>query len=826
MIVRFALLSLILVMCSVTCWSGEISLRVAEPSQIARDNWPVTSGVPFAPGALHSTNQVTLHTEDGQPLPLQTEVLSSWPDGSIRWLLLDFAITLGPGESLPLKLRFNEPSDSPVLEDPLQVLDSPETITLLTGPLKIKLLKGSLRLFEYVWLDRNRDGVFSDDESISEGQTARLELRTPDGTIFRADSNVSDWRIEQSGPQRACLRMEGDHTGSSGKRFRYVVRLHAFRGQPFVKLHYTFINDNKPELMSRIKSLELVFPFHNRSGPVEVLLNGPRPLGTRLLQVDDRQFTINGQLVGKRAAGWAAMGDDTGGMAVGVRNFWQNWPKSLSVERGMKNRDSVELRVGICPRLPQGLYEGKSIQEESKLYFYLRDGVYTFKIGMARTHELHLIFLSNQPDRKKLNKFFQVTNQPLLAQCSPEHIYKTGAAGSLPPANPEKYLRYDAWMNAFLEFHLDDRDQHREYGMLNFGDWYWADREYWGNLEYDMARCFFTQYLRSGDRRYFDRAAQAARHYIDVDIAHVVNQKLLDYGGSNRMMPGSIWAHCVGHTGGYYGRFEGGKYFDIAPLKLKGAYQLGLSDLGHHWIGGEFDYYLLTGDRRALEVARLASDAVASICPTPYTDHIRDLGWPFNMMLDAYEATGDRKYLAAATRQWDRLKEHLDLEKGWQVMLAYGHCSMQSERQRCRGQNTYMLGLTLAAVARYHQVTQDPLVLQGLSAGVRQLIRESYSEEHRSFYLTSCIHTRHNPPPRLSATTFLSAYAIAYESMATGNRKHQQVLRESLKAGIVLGREEITARKASGQTGAQSLFFRFTPYALDMLERTTSSEKP
>ena len=62
--------------------------------------------------------------------------------------------------------------------------------------------------------------------------------------------------------------------------------------------------------------------------------------------------------------------------------------------------------------------------------------------------------------------------------------------------------------------------------------------------------------------------------------------------------------------------------------------------------------------------------------------------------------------------------------------------------------------------------------------------------------------------------------------MATGNRKQQQILRESLKAGIVLGREEITARKASGQTGAQSLFFRFTPYALDVLERTASSEKP
>jgi len=31
--------------------------------------------------------------------------------------------------------------------------------------------------------------------------------------------------------------------------FRYIVRLHAWRGQPFVRLHYTFLNDNTPELL-------------------------------------------------------------------------------------------------------------------------------------------------------------------------------------------------------------------------------------------------------------------------------------------------------------------------------------------------------------------------------------------------------------------------------------------------------------------------------------------------------------------------------------------------------------------------------------------------
>jgi len=187
----------------------------------------------------------------------------------------------------------------------------------------------------------------------------------------------------------------------------------------------------------------------------------------------------------------------------------------------------------------------------------------------------------------------------------------------------------------------------------------------------------------------------------------------------------------------------------------------------------------------------MASDTVAKLCPTAYTDHIRGIGWPLNMMLDAYEATNDKKYLDAASRQWGRLKQHLDPQKGWQVMLAYGHCNEQNPAKRCHGQNAYMLGLTLGGVARYHQITQNPEVLAGLTAGVNQLIRECYSEKHKSFYLTSCTHFQHNPPPEASATTFLASFAIAYESQMTGNRKHLRILRESLKAGISTHHREI-----------------------------------
>ena len=55
------------------------------------------------------------------------------------------------------------------------------------------------------------------------------------------------------------------------------------------------------------------------------------------------------------------------------------------------------------------------------------------------------------------------------------------------------------------------------------------------------------------------------------------------------------------------------------------------------------------GDRRALNVALQAADAMLKHIPTGYGTHIRSLGWPMIMMLHAYEATGDKKYLDGAT---------------------------------------------------------------------------------------------------------------------------------------------------------------------------------
>jgi len=410
----------------------------------------------------------------------------------------------------------------------------------------------------------------------------------------------------------------------------------------------------------------------------------------------------------------------------------------------------------------------------------------------------------------KLGEFFRAAEHPLLATCDPANTSATKALGDFPPADPNRYAGYDAWLDRAMDSHLARREKQREYGMLNYGDWYGERQVNWGNLEYDLAHGLLIQYLRTGQRRFFVRAEQAARHHVDVDVVHATNPLLKNPWGAPPQV-GDVWLHCCGHTGGYY---------ENADLPVDRTYQMGHStNFGHTWVSGDLEYYYLTGDRRALEVSRQIADAMARHCPTSYGTHIRNLGWPLLLLIDAYQATGEPRYLEAAHQEWQVLRKNLDWQKGWVVRLASDHCthppgSTRQERdriyrdQRCRGNVPFMEGLTLCALARYHRATKDPEVLRAIGVGIDQMIRECWQEDVKTFRYTACPLSSKTP----YALFMLSVEAMAYEAGLTGNREHLRVLREGVRTAVPKD-----DREDFGKSLAQMIFF--APYGLEALEK-------
>lgn len=793
--------------------ANAIQLTVEEPSGASRVGWPVTSGIPLAQGVLDDPSKAVLLDAEGQPMPLQTEALARWPDGSIRWLLLDFQVDLNAGQQKVFTLSI-EPGQEPTpVVRPLIVTkrspggtnDRPSTIIIDTGPLRLEIPPDGGLPWGNVWLDANADGAFSADERVSGPDSSAIVLTDAEGRHYSASAAGSDRSrsverivVEQSGPLRACVRIEGHHVGERGRMFAYVARLHAFRGNPSVRLSYTFVNDHQDSLMARIRSLNLVFGLSGPDSAVrQCIFDGekrsPEPL--LLEQLDETQYHLSGIPAEREAAGWAAIGNGPAGFAVGAREFRQQWPKSIELMPGGGVRPGA-IVMGICPEFPKGRYDGKPLEEENKFYYALRDGVHTFKVGLAKTHELWATFFAGEPETDELGGFFQAAEQPLLAVCEPAYVSVTQAAGRFPPADPEKYCGYDAWLDRALLAHLERRDRVREYGMLNYGDWYGERGVNWGNLEYDLAHGLFLQYLRTGDRRYFLRAEQAARHHIDVDTVHAVNPHLKNPWGDPPRI-GEIWLHCLNHTGGYY---------DEAPLPVSRTYQMGHStNFGHVWISGDLDYYYLTGDRRALDVSIQMADAMVHHMPTSYGTHIRALGWPMLLVLAAYDATGDPKYLEAAEKNWRVLRKEIDWDRGWVVRLAKGHC--MHENGGCEGNVPFMEGLTLSALSRYHRVTGDPEVLRAITVGVDQMIRECWQEDVKTFRYTACPLSTKAPYVLL----VLSAEAMAYEAALTGNQEHLRILGEGFRAAVPTG--------DGGEMGkglAQMLFF--APLGLEAIE--------
>ncbi len=370
------------------------SFSVEEPTGVERQGWPVTSGVPLAEGALQDGENAALFDAEGQEVPLQTEVLARWPDGSVRWLLLDFQVDLAAEQRRAFSLRYGPDVRRASVGKPVRVRKHDNAVVVDTGPMRLELPCRGSGVLGSVWLDLDRDGKFALEERVAGPRASEILLTDKEGRPYHGTSAATpaaEFVVEQSGPMRACVRISGHHVSEQGHMFRYVVRVHAFRGQPFVRCDYTFINDYQEALMAQVRNLGLRFPAplgpDGRPRASSRILGGKRMQRAerssidRLFQVDESHYQLNGEATGRRAPGWAALGDDAMGMAVGLREFWQNWPKSISVS-------SDGIRVGVCPTFSGALYDGKPLEEENKLYYALRGGLHTFKVGVARTHEL------------------------------------------------------------------------------------------------------------------------------------------------------------------------------------------------------------------------------------------------------------------------------------------------------------------------------------------------------------------------------------------------------------------------------------------------------
>src|SRR5262249_39160940 len=159
--------------------------------------------------------------------PVQVEALSRWPDGSVRWLLLDFVIgAIGAGEH-----RWTlQPREGPTVEPPslLTSRETPDNFFIDTGAAEFQVNRRTLRPFAGAKYGGKPLPTFR----------SRIGLKDVAGRVLQRAVVAS--RVETHGPVRATLYLACVTAAWGGCLF--VARLCFFAGTGLARLRLTLHN--------------------------------------------------------------------------------------------------------------------------------------------------------------------------------------------------------------------------------------------------------------------------------------------------------------------------------------------------------------------------------------------------------------------------------------------------------------------------------------------------------------------------------------------------------------------------------------------------------
>ncbi|GAB3648463.1 Tat pathway signal sequence domain protein [Echinicola sediminis] len=625
-----------------------------------------TLGVPWPKGQVKKEDFFLLDAS-GKQQPIQSWPLAYWPDGSLKWTGHAVADPEKLGRGLQLI-----PGKGVQPEKAIEVTENEEAILVDTGEVSCRINKEGQSIIRSV----SRNGR----ESLKNG---RLVLMKQDGVVGEKDTistgnfqgRIEKVSIEQSGPVRAVIKIEGKHA-DEGKRgwLPFVLRFYFYAGSEAIKTMHTIIFDGEEE-KDFIKGLGLRFDvpmedaLHDRhvrfagkdQGVFAEAVRGltglrrdagrkvreaqvkgektppvsafPENVASRLhyvpafgdytlSQTSPDAFAIRKRTAaghswlksgfGDRSRGLGYIGGPSGGVAFGIRNFWQSYPAQLDIRKADTEQAEVTLWLW-APDAPamdlrfyhdgmgQDTYE-KQLDALNITYEDYEPGFGTAK-GVARTSEMNIYILGETPNNTFFNELANGNATPARLTVSPEQLHAAGVLGKiwgLPDTSTPNKAKIEEYLSDYFEFYKGQVDDRRWYGFWDFGDVmhsYDFDRHSWrydvGGFAWDNSELstdlwLWYYFLRTGRADVFRMAEAMTRHTGEVDVHHL--GKFAPLGSR----------HNVQHWG-------------------CSAKQLRISTAANRRF-----YYYLTADERVGDLMREQLNAVATLKEIPPTRKVSD----------------------------------------------------------------------------------------------------------------------------------------------------------------------------------------------------------
>ena len=358
-----------------------------------------TLGLPW-PRGVHKKGQ-DFHALDsqGRPLPLQTWPLAWWPDGSLKWTAHALPAGVEPGAAP--SIRPGKGTSTAGARVTVKTLA--DAIEVDTGVLRCRLPRQGAQLISSV--QRNGVEILSGCTLVAQADDKPDAEQGP-VTQTALESRIGQVTVEQSGPVRAVVKVDGSHRSAAGREWLpFSVRFYFYAGAESLRVMHTFVfdGDDQKDFMRGI-GLRFAVPLrdalHDRhirfAGEAGGLwaegvrnLTGLRrdpgaavreaqlagratpPLeqwGTQVRKLHHRipawgdytlsQLSADGFQIkkrtkaghgwipaafGQRAPGSGYIGGASGGVAFGLRDFWQRHPTQLDVRNAHTEAAQVTL---------------------------------------------------------------------------------------------------------------------------------------------------------------------------------------------------------------------------------------------------------------------------------------------------------------------------------------------------------------------------------------------------------------------------------------------------------------------------------------------------
>lgn len=667
-----------------------VPVIVEEHAGIERAQEPVALGLPLTRGAARSVDSLRLLDEEGLALPAQQITQQTrWSDGSLKWVFVEALLDAKAGDRRALSLATIDKAEDSAT--PLVIEESPAEVQVITGPLEATIPRTGARLISSLCLDQQpllRE---------PEGLTLRLLDERREGHDLR----VTSVDVTARGPLRCGVVIRG----RLGRHLEVTARLSLWAGRELIRLDVTLRNpqaahheggtwdlgdpasvliadlgllaqvvgadraqrglrwgSQRGEALSEASSVERFDIYQDSSGGERWDFKTHLTRDLVVPQVF-RGYRVRGDEVtlaqGERAEPSLWLSGESGvSLGATVRDFWQNFPKSLEAS-------GDRLKVGLFPGEFGALHELQGGEQKT----------HTIWLSAGAPNDLGWV------------------QAPLVVRSTPTHYASSGVF----PGLLERSRDGNAPMLEQVDLAIDEsegliarREVIDEYGWRNFGE-VWADHENIGNddptprvshynNQYDGIYSALVQFARSGDPRWFRFGDELARHVADIDIYHTAKDRSAFSGG--------LFWHTDHYTDAVTATHR--CYTGRCPQAEGGSYGGGPA-AEHDYATGLATHYLMTGWSPSREGALSLGDWVVDVdepedllggwlrlpgpsgLATRTDDHSfhgpgRGAGNSIETLLDALELTDNERYLRKAEELIRRVVHPDDDREGFELL--------------------------------------------------------------------------------------------------------------------------------------------------------------